>query len=162
MLEYKMNWKLEPIYAEAWYKAVFECCRFMLEYKLCRKLEPMLWRLRNKDFFNLVVLCWNIKCAGNWSWSMLWPAGHKAVFKCRCFMLGYKMCRKLELIYAVACRITWICPMTFDNFPLDVQVRAHDDFSCDVQVNILLMSSPVKLSSWRPGQLLTNFLLTYK
>ena len=28
----------------------------------------------------------------------------------------------LELIYAVACRITWICPMTFDSFPLDVQV----------------------------------------
>ena len=27
-----------------------------------------------------------------------------------------------ELIYAVASRITWICPMTFDSFPLDVQV----------------------------------------
>ena len=28
-----------------------------------------------------------------------------------------------ELIYAVASRITWICPMTFDSFPLDVQVN---------------------------------------
>lgn len=35
---------------------------------------------------------------------------------------GLWLNRKLELIYAVACRITWICPMTFDNFPLDVQV----------------------------------------
>lgn len=32
-----------------------------------------------------------------------------------------------ELIYAVASRITWICPMTFDSFPLDVQV--NDIFS---------------------------------
>ncbi|XP_023347755.1 glycine receptor subunit alpha-3 [Eurytemora carolleeae] len=35
---------------------------------------------------------------------------------------GLWLNRKLELVYAVACRITWICPMSFDNFPLDVQV----------------------------------------
>ena len=35
---------------------------------------------------------------------------------------GLWLNRNLELIYAVACRIIWICPMTFDNFPLDVQV----------------------------------------
>ena len=35
---------------------------------------------------------------------------------------GLWLNRELELIYAVACRITWICPMTFDSFPLDVQV----------------------------------------
>ena len=34
---------------------------------------------------------------------------------------GLWLNRNLELIYAVACRIIWICPMTFDNFPLDVQ-----------------------------------------
>ena len=35
---------------------------------------------------------------------------------------GLWLNKDLELIYAVACRITWICPMTFDSFPLDVQV----------------------------------------
>ena len=34
---------------------------------------------------------------------------------------GLWLNRDLELIYAVACRIIWICPMNFDNFPLDVQ-----------------------------------------
>ena len=37
---------------------------------------------------------------------------------------GLWLNRNLELIYAVACRIVWICPMTFDNFPLDVQASA--------------------------------------
>ena len=36
---------------------------------------------------------------------------------------GLWLNREMELIYAVACRIIWICPMTFDNFPLDVQVE---------------------------------------
>ena len=36
---------------------------------------------------------------------------------------GLWLNKDLELIYAVACRITWICPMTFDSFPLDVQVK---------------------------------------
>ena len=36
---------------------------------------------------------------------------------------GLWLNKELELIYAVACRITWICPMTFDSFPLDVQVE---------------------------------------
>ena len=35
---------------------------------------------------------------------------------------GLWLNRDMEFIYAVACRISWICPMTFDNFPLDVQV----------------------------------------
>ena len=38
---------------------------------------------------------------------------------------GLWLNKDLELIYAVACRITWICPMTFDSFPLDVQVCCH-------------------------------------
>ena len=38
---------------------------------------------------------------------------------------GLWLNKDLELIYAVACRITWICPMTFDSFPLDVQVRQN-------------------------------------
>ena len=38
---------------------------------------------------------------------------------------GLWLNRELELIYAVACRITWICPMTFDSFPLDVQVHLY-------------------------------------
>ena len=39
---------------------------------------------------------------------------------------GLWLNQNLELIYAVACRITWICPMTFDSFPLDVQVHIRD------------------------------------
>ena len=38
---------------------------------------------------------------------------------------GLWLNQNLELIYAVACRITWICPMTFDSFPLDVQVHTY-------------------------------------
>ena len=38
---------------------------------------------------------------------------------------GLWLNRNLELIYAVACRIIWICPMTFDNFPLDVQATFY-------------------------------------
>ena len=38
---------------------------------------------------------------------------------------GLWLNRDLELIYAVACRIIWICPMNFDNFPLDVQASHH-------------------------------------
>ena len=30
--------------------------------------------------------------------------------------------RKMELVYALACRIIWTCPMAFKNFPMDVQV----------------------------------------
>ena len=30
--------------------------------------------------------------------------------------------RNFEIMYAVATRITFICPMTFNSFPLDVQV----------------------------------------
>ena len=46
---------------------------------------------------------------------------------------GLWLNRNLELIYAVACRIIWICPMNFDNFPLDVQASfvfrvLHDKF----------------------------------
>lgn len=39
---------------------------------------------------------------------------------------GLWLNKELELIYAVACRITWICPMTFDSFPLDVQVLEYN------------------------------------
>ena len=35
---------------------------------------------------------------------------------------GLWLNRDMELIYAVACRLSWICPMSFDYFPLDVQV----------------------------------------
>ena len=35
---------------------------------------------------------------------------------------GLWLNRKYEIMYAVATRITFICPMTFNNFPLDVQV----------------------------------------
>ena len=41
---------------------------------------------------------------------------------------GLWLNRDMELIYAVACRISWICPMTFDNFPLDVQVTQDTFF----------------------------------
>ena len=50
---------------------------------------------------------------------------------------GLWLNKDLELIYAVACRITWICPMTFDSFPLDVQVlersrilKYHNSIEC--------------------------------
>ncbi len=35
---------------------------------------------------------------------------------------GLWLNRKFEIMYAVATRITFICPMTFNSFPLDVQV----------------------------------------
>ena len=41
-----------------------------------------------------------------------------------------------ELIYAVASRITWICPMTFDSFPLDVQVNHVFSKSCEYFLNL--------------------------
>ena len=47
---------------------------------------------------------------------------------------GLWLNKDLELIYAVACRITWICPMTFDSFPLDVQVK--EDFFLDTFLNL--------------------------
>ena len=43
---------------------------------------------------------------------------------------GLWLNRKYEIMYAVATRITFICPMTFNSFPLDVQV-------CLFQVMIL-------------------------
>ena len=46
---------------------------------------------------------------------------------------GLWLNKDLELIYAVACRITWICPMTFDSFPLDVQVK--EDVFLDTFLN---------------------------
>ena len=47
---------------------------------------------------------------------------------------GLWLNRNLELIYAVACRIIWICPMTFDNFPLDVQVHFRYNFYNFIQI----------------------------
>ena len=35
---------------------------------------------------------------------------------------GLWLNRNFEIMYAVATRITFICPMTFNSFPLDVQV----------------------------------------
>ena len=35
---------------------------------------------------------------------------------------GLWLNRDTEIMYAVATRITFICPMTFNSFPLDVQV----------------------------------------
>ena len=35
---------------------------------------------------------------------------------------GLCLNRNFEIMYAVATRITFICPMTFNSFPLDVQV----------------------------------------
>ncbi len=35
---------------------------------------------------------------------------------------GLWLNRKFEIMYAVATRITFICPMTFNSFPLDIQV----------------------------------------
>jgi len=35
---------------------------------------------------------------------------------------GLWLNRKMELVYALACRIIWTCPMAFKNFPMDVQV----------------------------------------
>ena len=48
---------------------------------------------------------------------------------------GLWLNKDLELIYAVACRITWICPMTFDSFPLDVQVKEVILFLLDPFMN---------------------------
>ena len=53
---------------------------------------------------------------------------------------GLWLNRDMELIYAVACRISWICPMTFDNFPLDVQVT-QNHLSC-----VLLMVNNISRS----------------
>ena len=50
---------------------------------------------------------------------------------------GLWLNRNLELIYAVACRIIWICPMNFDNFPLDVQVGFSIPILCLLKVKIL-------------------------
>ena len=38
---------------------------------------------------------------------------------------GLWLNRNFEIMYAVATRITFICPMTFNSFPLDVQVRNY-------------------------------------
>ncbi len=38
---------------------------------------------------------------------------------------GLWLNRKFEIMYAVATRITYICPMTFNSFPLDVQVSVR-------------------------------------
>ena len=35
---------------------------------------------------------------------------------------GLWLNKNYEIMYAVAARITFICPMTFNSFPLDVQV----------------------------------------
>jgi len=35
---------------------------------------------------------------------------------------GLWLNRKFQIMYAVATRITWICPMTFNSFPLDIQI----------------------------------------
>ena len=53
---------------------------------------------------------------------------------------GLWLNRNFEIMYAVASRITFICPMTFNSFPLDVQV-------CLFQVNyFLLLNYPIFLS----------------
>ena len=58
---------------------------------------------------------------------------------------GLWLNRNLELIYAVACRIIWICPMNFDNFPLDAQVKVQNIvFTSDKSQTILGLS----VSSW--------------
>lgn len=48
---------------------------------------------------------------------------------------GLWLNKNYEIMYAVAARITFICPMTFNSFPLDVQV-------CLFQVNFKLSLSP--------------------
>ena len=54
---------------------------------------------------------------------------------------GLWLNRDMELIYAVACRISWICPMTFDNFPLDFQVTQNHPSCVFLAVNTI--SRPV-------------------
>ena len=58
---------------------------------------------------------------------------------------GLWLNRDMEFIYAVACRISWICPMTFDNFPLDVQVTNY--YRNDNKVLSIFADLPV--SSWK-------------
>ena len=60
---------------------------------------------------------------------------------------GLWLNRNLELIYAVACRIIWICPMNFDNFPLDVQA-SHSCLHLVIDKNIKTMTG-LSVSSWK-------------
>ena len=53
---------------------------------------------------------------------------------------GLWLNKNFEIMYAVATRITFICPMTFNSFPLDVQV-------CLFQVNHLQKDTPLKNDS---------------
>ena len=50
---------------------------------------------------------------------------------------GLWLNRNFEIMYAVATRITFICPMTFNSFPLDVQI-------CLFQVDNLMMLSVIE------------------
>ena len=50
---------------------------------------------------------------------------------------GLWLNRNFEIMYAVATRITFICPMTFNSFPLDVQVCL---FQVDMQIFSFLKS----------------------
>ena len=45
---------------------------------------------------------------------------------------GLWLNRNFEIMYAVATRITFICPMTFNSFPLDVQVCLFQVIYCQV------------------------------
>ena len=51
---------------------------------------------------------------------------------------GLWLNRDFEIMYAVATRITFICPMTFNSFPLDVQV-------CLFQVRNTVQTKPSSL-----------------
>ena len=76
---------------------------------------------------------------------------------------GLWLNKDLELIYAVACRITWICPMTFDSFPLDVQVLersrilkyhnsiecTYNNVSCKSRTVLVKKNLGLQISSWK-------------
>ena len=54
---------------------------------------------------------------------------------------GLWLNRNFEIMYAVATRITFICPMTFNSFPLDVQV-------CRFQGNLLRSIVNLSGAAW--------------
>ena len=54
---------------------------------------------------------------------------------------GLWLNRHFEIMYAVATRITFICPMTFNSFPLDVQV-------CLFQVEIIYVGIELNCKLW--------------
>ena len=67
---------------------------------------------------------------------------------------GLWLNKKYEIMYAVATRITFICPMTFTSFPLDVQI-------CKFQVGSFNYAIDKMIFRWVIKCLINRIMLNY-